>query len=75
MFDASEWAPLRNSIVQVCAQVLQAEVHHSQQAIKVPAVKSDGSLARVRFDPSIKSESLGHVDGEALQFVKLVSGE
>ena len=54
---------------------LSGEVHHVQQAIKIPAIKSDGPLARIGFDPSIKSEGLGHVDGEALQFEKLVPGD
>ena len=65
----------RRRFIRICTQVFQGEVHHRQQAIKIPAIKSDGSLARVRFDPSIKSERLGHVDGEALQFVKLVPGD
>ncbi len=65
----------RRRFIRICALVLQGEVHHRQQAIKIPAIKIDGSLTRLRFDPSIKSEGLGHVDGEALQFVKFVSGD
>lgn len=38
-----------------CTLVLQGEGNHRQQAIEVPAIKSDGSLARVRLKASAMS--------------------